>query len=492
MDFLDPKKLKRHNRMLFVGYLSIAVAIAGATLILLYQAYGFGIGQNGQVIQNGLIYLASQPNPANIYVNGKFKATTNTSFTLESGIYNFSIALQGYRTWSHKIEIDGGTIESYVYPLLIPNKLKTTKVKSYSGVPPLATESLNRQWFLVMNPGSDNSFDLYNLNNFNGTPLNIVLPSNIVTNPNGGSESWQVIGWANDNQHVLLNHLYNGTNEYILVNINHPANSVNLTQTFKNFQFTSLNFINEQYSQYYLYDANTLTLSKVSLNNPTIETPVLNNVLSWDSYLTNTILYVTPNKFQKGYVNVDELNNGQNFVIKTFEGGGNYLLDMAGYNGVDYVAAGSSLKSKVYIFKDPVGQINNDPTQKPVPIQVLFVKNPNYLSFSDNAQFIVAENGQQFGVFNIANQHGYNYIAKLPLQAPQLHATWMDGDRLTYVSGNKMVIFDYDHNYRQILEAASPNYIPAFDPNYHFIYNLEVSKTNPQIINLTSTSLLVS
>ncbi len=42
MDYLDPKKQFRHHIILFTGYILIAIAIVIASLILLYQAYGFG------------------------------------------------------------------------------------------------------------------------------------------------------------------------------------------------------------------------------------------------------------------------------------------------------------------------------------------------------------------------------------------------------------------------------------------------------------------
>ena len=71
MDFLDPKKRARHTIIILTGYVLIGVAIIIATIVLLYQAYGFGLNRNGSVIQNGLLFFSSQPAPADIYINGK-------------------------------------------------------------------------------------------------------------------------------------------------------------------------------------------------------------------------------------------------------------------------------------------------------------------------------------------------------------------------------------------------------------------------------------
>lgn len=83
MDYLDHKKALRNHITLFVGYILIAIAIVIAALILLYQAYGFGVTRSGDVIQNGLTFFSSQPNPADIYINGERKSrTTNARMVL--------------------------------------------------------------------------------------------------------------------------------------------------------------------------------------------------------------------------------------------------------------------------------------------------------------------------------------------------------------------------------------------------------------------------
>ena len=80
MDFLDPKKRFRHTLLLYSGYLLIGIAIAIATTVLLYEAYGFGLGKDGTVIQKGLLFMSSQPSPASIYIDGKLNSKTTNSF----------------------------------------------------------------------------------------------------------------------------------------------------------------------------------------------------------------------------------------------------------------------------------------------------------------------------------------------------------------------------------------------------------------------------
>jgi hypothetical protein len=476
MDFLNPKTRFRQTVLLISGYILVGIAITIATVILLYQAYGFGFGKNGTIIQSGLLFFSSQPNPANIYINGTLnKSKTNTSIELPAGIYRVKLTRSGYRPWQRTIELDGGSVEHFDYPLLFPTNLVSKKLTNYESAPGLATQSPDRHWLLVQLPNVSDSFYLYDLTNPTKAPTVLTLPDSIVGKATT-TESWQLVSWADDSQHVLLQHTYDGKNEYILLDRSDPTQSVNLSQTLAADSYTQLTLDNKKYNQYFLYNATTDQLSSATLKTPTA-VPVLNHVLAYQTYGTNTVLYTTPDGAPAGKVEVKEQIGSQSYTIRTLSDNTSYLVDLTNYSGTPYVAVGATSENKVYVYQDPVSQLNNTPNHVPVPIQVLQVSAPNYLSFSPNAQFIMTENGAQFAVYDIENERGYNYVAKQTLDAPQLHATWMDGDRLTYVSGGKLVVFDYDHANVQSLMNANPNYTPSFDPNYTYVFTLAPTST---------------
>ncbi len=489
MDYLDPKKQAQHRIMLLVGYCLIAIAITFGTLILLYQAYGFGVGKNGTVIQNGLLFFSSQPNPASIYVNGTLNsAQTNARLVLPEGIYQIKLTRDGYNPWQRQVDLLGGTVEHFDYPVLIPSKLTTKKVQAYASAPNLMTNSPDHRWLIVQTPGSLTSFEVYDLNNNPlKAPQTISLPANLLTKP-VSSEKWQLVEWADDNRNVLLEHDFDNNHEFILVDRANPDQSVNLNTTLATSP-DKLTLLNKKYNQYYLYNQSTGDLQTASLASPAV-IPVLQHVLAFQSYGSDTILYVTDNGAPKGRVLIKMQVGSQAYTLHSLPAGTDYLVDLTKYSGVLYVAVGASSENKIYIYKDPVGQLAAVPKQALVPSQVLHVNQPNYLSFSSNTQFIVTESGTQFGVYDILNEKGFNYTSPLPLDAPQAHASWMDGDRLTYVSGGKLIEFDYDNTNVQHLSAADPAYLPVFPPNYRFVYTLAPSTTVPGQTDLTQTSLL--
>jgi hypothetical protein len=116
---------------------------------------------------------------------------------------------------------------------------------------------------------------------------------------------------------------------------------------------------------------------------------------------------------------------------------------------------------------------------------------PTHLAFSSNTEFVMTESGTSFADYDAETNKGYNFVSKLPLDTPLLHADWMDGHRISYVSGGKVVVFDYDNINAQSLIAASPNYTPFFDRNYDNVYTLApIAGQNG--VTLISSSLLTS
>jgi len=489
MDYLDSKKQLREHVVLIIGYILVALAITIATLILVEQAYGFGLAKNGTVIQNGLVFFSSQPNPANIYVNGVLNSNaTNTRLFLQSGVYNIELTRAGYRSWQRTVVFDAGSVEHFDYPVLFPTTLTSKKIHVYNDAPHLSTQSPSRQWLLVEQPGSMTSFDLYNFKNpTTPTMTTVALPTNLLSKATS-NESWQFDEWADDNQHVLLTHLYDGKSEYILVDCADPTQSVNLSNVLGTTP-AQLTLNNKKYNQYYLYNnASDSSLQTATLATGSALTPYLQDVLAYQSYGNNTMLYVTTNGAPSGKVSLKLLSGDQTITIRSLPISPSYLVNLTQYNGELYVAAGATSDGQVYIYQNPIGQFSNQQGTI-IASQVLNVPQAYYLSFSDNAQFIVVEHNTTFAVYDVENQKTYTYTKIQPLDSPQLSASWMDGDRLVYTSGGKLIVFDYDGTNQQTLMSESPAYLPDFSTDYRYVFSLNTSPSASKF-DLDQTPLL--
>jgi hypothetical protein len=131
----------------------------------------------------------------------------------------------------------------------------------------------------------------------------------------------------------------------------------------------------------------------------------------------------------------------------------------------------------VHIYRNPLDQQLSSANAVPVPIRFLKIAQPNYVAFSANTQYIVAENGQQFAVYDAEYDKTTKYTSSAPLDAPQAHASWMDGNRFVYISGGSVYVFDYDGLNSQTLLASSADWPVFFTPDYKALYNIQPQPT---------------
>lgn len=491
MDLLDPKKRRIHNIKLVVGYILVAIAIGLSTILLLYTAYGYGL-HKGQVIQNGLIFVSSTPSGSRVFINGQQDGTTGERLFLQAGSYTMKIERNGYRTWQRAVTVEGGTVEHFDYPFLFPIDLHPSALQTYTAAPGLVTQSPDRRWLLVQQPDKFNSFYLWDMKDpKNRVETTVALPDGLLSTSTG-SESLQLVHWSDDNKHVLLRHVYSGGIEYVLFDPQDPAQSLNLTKTLSLSPTEQLTLQNLQYDHYFVYDTKSDVLGTDSLSNTAVM-PLVDHVLAFKTYNSNIVLYVTDKGAPKGQVDVKLFQNNTNYLIRTLPIDTKYLVNLAQFNGSWYIAAGAQHDNQVYIYQDPISVLSQGANSILIPNTILRVNQPNYLEFSANTQFVVAANANHFAVYDAQYDKTYAYTIDEPFDAPQSHVTWMDGDRLAYVSNGKLVVFDYDSTNLQTLMPADSNYLPFFDQNYHYEYGLALSSVtakNPSQMQLNATAML--
>lgn len=483
MDFLDPKKTRRHTILLIAGYILIGIAIVISTIVLVYQANGFGVNGKGQVVQNGLVFLSSQPNPANIYLNGKLaEQQTNSRLSIPAGRYDVQLKRDGYRAWQRSVSVQGGDVQNFDYPFLFPAQLQTINIAQLQENPVLATQSRDRKWLLVMRNNTASDFIVYDLSDPAQPPVDLALPSGIVTAGVEGS-SWELVQWSNNNRHSLLKHSWGGGSEYILIDRANPEESVNLNKLL-NISPVELKLIDNKFDQYHVLDE-AGTLYTATRNDPAL-VPQLENVLSFKSYGSRSVLFATPATNAKDKVQIAMLVGDKTTNIRQLSAGTTYLLDVAGYRGAQYVIMGAASEGMVYVYKDPVDQVN-DETKFPSASRALKVANPTHVGFSPNAQYVYVQSGTTFGVYDLFLKHAYVYTVNRPLDEPQIKADWMDGNHFSYISQGSLLVFDYDRRNQQSLMSANPALGAFFAPDYEHVYSFVAAEDGTTA--LTETAL---
>lgn len=489
MDFLDPAKKRAHTIRLFVGYILVAIAIAFASLILLLQSFGYDIDRKtGQVIQNGLIFVSSHPVSANVYLNGEQKDRTDTKLTVKAGLYTIELKQPGYRIWSRTFTLEGGSIERLAYPFIFPDKLVTKDLQLYGSSPAFATESPDRRWLLVQQPGSLTTFEIFDLNNPDRSSTTITLPSGLV-NTDPGAHAYTLAEWSTDNRRVVLKHTFaNGATEFIIIDREEAANSLNINKLLA-VNPTSIALRDKRFDQLYLYDAKAKTLQTADLKTKQV-TEFLTKVIAFKPYGNNTVLYVTDDSQTPGKNSVRVWDDNQSYLLHYYPTSAEYVLDLARFSGNMYMVVGPKSGGEVYIYKNPLDQAKDTSVSMPSPMTVLKMDQVAYVSFSAIARFIAAQSGSRFAIYDAENNRRYYYELKDIVPREQ-QATWMDGHRLLLVLNGQTMVFDFDGINRQTLSPSQPGFLPFFDRDYTGLYNIAPSVQVPGRFSLTRTELKV-
>lgn len=476
MDFLDPKKKRAHAIRLYVGYVLMGVALLIGTLILAFEAYGYDLDRrSGQVIQNGLIFVDAHPESANISLNGQSQGQTDARLVVPAGEYTLQLKRDGYRDWQKTFMLEGRSIERVVYPFLFPVNIAQKNIKQYDANVALATASPDRHWMVVQQPGQLNSFDNIDLSNDKNAVTSFALPAGLVTTT-GPNHVYELVEWSNDNKHVVLKHTFDGGNEFIEMDRDQPAQSINVNKTC-NVPISSLSLRDKDAGVMYVFDQPGKTVKRCEIKTKAV-TPVVDGALSFKSYGTNQILYVTDSVTNPANATAYLKTDTQTFPIREVPKGNKYLLDQARFDGRTYTVVGSDTDTRTYIYKNAEDELKSSQNHTTQPYRSLLLANPQFVSFSANIQFIGVQNGDKFAVYDIEHGRQYRYDARLSLPAAY-QAKWMDGDRFAVVANGKVVVLEFDGQNKQTLVSAQPNVLPAFDRDYNVLYTFNADSASP-------------
>lgn len=498
MEFLDPRAERRHNILLFVGYGLIAIAIAIASLVLLYWSYGYSLTNEGEVQQNGLVFVSSQPAGAGVTLNGKPQtAKTDARLTLAAGSYDLRLKLAGYREWRYDFKVQGGDVQRLVYPKLFPTKLVTSSIRYFEATPQLVTQSPNQRWLLIKQAATPNAFTQYDLRR-SAEPVasEFSIPTETIT-AGDGAQSWSVVEWASDDQYVLLDHGFTseGTagHEYVLCNRASPDRSLNLTTSLGLTADEDLTLFDKKFDKYYVYNKQTKILRAVTSNGKLL-TDQREHVLAYKTHGDDKVLYVTDTAENgqplNGTVNVVLHEGSRRQVLRQLPATSpGYLLNLAQYENDWYLAVGATDGKGVYLYRNPIEQATAA-TQLPRTWRFMRVSNPSNVSFSANSQLVLTENAQTCVVYDAENIEVKRFTLQRPLDAPQTELRWMDGHHLTYVSGGKTIVVDYDNQNAVELQATLPQFTPYFSGDFKYVFSL--ASAEGAAVRLTSTPLIVT
>ncbi len=492
MDFLDPNKKRSNKIKLYLGYALIAIAISMGATVLLFANAGYRLDGEGNVTQNGLLFVSSHPSGADAYIESiyskkKIHDKTDTKFDLTEGRYRITLQKEGYRSWQREMSLEGGSVERLAYPLLFPEKLESTNMKTYATAPKIVSSSPDRKWIIVQQPDNFLGFDVFNAGEPEKPATSFTVPSDVFTQPKG-TQNLEIVEWSSDNANILIKHSFDDQSEFVLINKDKPETSVNINNITGQKPY-DVSLKDRKVDQLYLHMAKDGLLQLVDMKSRVL-TPAVAKTFDYKSHGDDMLVYVAPIESNQEFVSVRIKTNEKDYELRQLPANTTYVTDVAKFDSAWYVVAGAASDNKVYVYKDPLDILTSDNSTKAIFARTLRIDNPKEVSFSANARMIAAQSDQEFAVFDAETDRQYRYTVndKFDTNRP---VEWMDGHRLATSTNNTVIVFDFDGINQQKLMPINASTDVMFDRDYENAFTLSPSDQDGKA-TLVKTKLLVS
>ncbi len=481
MDFLTPEEKRWRTVRFITGYILVAIAILLATIIAALLVQGYQITNRSSIVQNGLVNISSQPVSAEVLMNGSKIDNTPSRLDINEGSYELRLQADKYRSWQKSFNLPGGSVRYFLYPKLIPNNIDTSEMASFEKSPLWASASPDRHWIVSKQP-TDNSvsFSIFDTtktaaDNTTGRMQQISLPQSVLIGTSGAYGIVEAVEWSDDNRHLLLlQTLGSGEKAFIVLDREKPENSQNISKILNLSNNQTVALRDKKYNKFYIHAKDSgLLISRDSKDLGFNET-IAESVVSYKSYGNDIVAYTTYLNAKEDEAKVVVKENIKNiYYLQSLKRNpdGRYLIDMAKFDGDWFYAVSSPSENRVRLFINPLSSNSPGSSQEIKPKLSIPIVSPKFISFSDNARFIMAQNGNNFSVYDgeLKTTYRYSLASKI---AENQEAKWMDGHRLKFVDNFKGFIVEFDGTNQQELITSLPNnsFNMFFDRDYEFVF----------------------
>lgn len=476
MEFIDPAHKQKHKKRLAIGYVLLTILVALSTYMLVATAMGYQIFQkDGQVVQNGLIFLDSKPVNADIYINGKKESSkTDTRLALAEGDYEIILKSEGYKDWTRRITLYGGKVSFINYPRLFPKELKVTDLKAYQGANSgFLTQSPDRRWILFQDNLSSTDINVIDTTKESEPQQILSIPVQALGTTTAKFGAIKVIEWSSDNKHFLVQHVSkDGVSDFAIINREDPTKSININSLF-NLKPDKVGLYDAKVEKVYMYFAGGGILRLGNVKDKTIGSQIFDQVLDFKQISENRLMFATTKNATAGKVTVNAVDGDKTFYIGEveYDPSNQYVLESSQFNGDWYYAVGSKTSEKLQIYKNPQNFSDSINDKKPTVLTSLRAGLPEYVKFSPQRRFLLMQGPQAFSVYDadLKSSFRINLPSKLD---PGTTISWVDEFIIQYVIEGKLYFSDFDgKNVREIATVKTP-YKGLIDSDFKRLYTI--------------------
>ena len=443
---IDKRKRRQHIRVIVTEVIMV-LAIAGILGILLAVVSGWRVGEGMTLEQSGMVQIDSLPTGAAVVIDGeRLLFGTNTSRMLTEGKHNIVLEKDGYGGWSKEVNVKPGWLLRLQYPRLFKEDRKQEVVQQISAANFLSAAP-NRNALLY--GGDTTEWQWVNIRGDEAKLTKVDL-SGVITNSNGKLVGkMKSLRWNGNGDRVLLEWQMDSGIEWVLVDVDSPKVSINLTKQFKK-RFSDIQF--EAAGGDRLIALVDKDLEVLVVASKEIEQLPVKNVADF-VVSDSEVIYVTTVGEDKNRI-IGSYRDGEDGAVtikEVEEEKAKVRIALSNYASERYLYYTIDNHLTVYRGQDYPSYKGNMDIMNVVFDHEIELVPEKELQVSWTGFQMVMRSGKQVVIYNTETDDVVSY------EYPSERTKWLDDYALTSVENGALVVRDYDNsNVRTLV----PNNVP--------------------------------
>lgn len=186
-------------RILYLLAGLIIVPLLSVVVILFAKGYRPDL-KDGKIKPTGLLVAQSNPNGAQIYINGVLRSATNNTLSLEPGKYTVEIKKDGFSPWKKDLQVEAELVTK-ASAWIFPNTPNLRAISSTGAINPVASPESGKVAFGL----KDNSISKLFTIDLSEFPLgSINRDAKLVYTTKGLDITKSQIVWSPDSKEILI------------------------------------------------------------------------------------------------------------------------------------------------------------------------------------------------------------------------------------------------------------------------------------------------
>jgi len=461
-------------------YALMVIAVVAIVLVCVLFILGYRPTLQGTLQQGALVQFGSRPGGAVVQVDGKssgISGNTPTKALIDPGEHNFTIAKQGYDTWSKTLKLTAGTLTWLDYARLIPASLPVSSVEKYPTLTG-ALASPNQSYMLVQQDATQPNFSLVSLKSDTVSQETVSLPDTVITDfdtPNT-AHSFKIVNWDGGSRYVLIQHTYGPQNqsEWLVLDTQSPKDSKNIT-TDLNVTVSQVKFAGSNGQEFYAVDGSG-SLRKLDLGADTISRALVQHVSSYNLYQNSIISYVGADDQNLPIVGLYRDGDDATHVLKTGIADQQFFIAYAEFYNNAYVAIASDTGVSILEGSFPSSASDNSSLK-----QIATMTTPSAvtaLSFAPSGQYVLAQAGSQFNSYDVEYKRPSTAAVHTSSARP---LEWLDNAYLWTDSDNSLTLREFDGTNVHAINPVATGFDATLAQSGKWLYSFDKTTTGYQL-----------